>query len=181
MRFPGIRWHKLPAAGLLLAAGLILIGWRTPPALGRFGTPAPAAARVGLGAPVAAPGRVVGLARMPVHLWQWNPAPSAFYSPTGCGAFATAMALSVFQPARFGSYGAARAIEAAMPVIPLVGGTPESANAVAARAAGFPAAMLDHRTVAELRAAIDSNAPVILLVDPLLGLGRHDVLRSATG
>src|SRR3954465_6489402 len=62
----------------------------------------------GLQASHYANGQVTQLARLPVHLWQWNLAPGAYYNSMGCGAFVTAMALSVYEPERFGTYDAAR-------------------------------------------------------------------------
>jgi hypothetical protein len=124
-------------------------------------------------------GQLVQLGQLPVHLWQWNPAPDA-YNPMGCGAFTTAMALSTYEPDRFGTYQAANSIFAQMPKIPLIGGTFEGDNAKVAGLAGFAATTADHGTAADLMTAIDAGAPVILLVNPIFlglgGLGLHDVL-----
>lgn|GEM_PF-1550214 len=115
--------------------------------------------------------------RLPaVHLWQHNPA--TYHNDVGCGAFTTAMALSVYDPARYGSYQVAHTFFGRMLEVPIFGGTFEEENASIARAEGFLAAEYDRGTVVNLAAAIDVGAPVILLVDPLpiLGVGRHDVL-----
>ena len=117
------------------------------------------------------------LQRGPVHLFQLNKAPDAYYNEMGCGAFATAMALSCYDPDRFGTYAAARRIFDQMWKVPLFGGTFESQNAAMGRRHNFSTAPYDHGTVADLAAAIDAGAPTIMLVDPkCLGIGRHDVL-----
>jgi hypothetical protein len=121
--------------------------------------------------------QVYALPQLPVHLWQNNPAPDAYRNPMGCGAFTTAMALSVYDPARYGSYAAARRLFTQMVQVPVFGGTFEGQNTEQARQAGFTALPSDHGTVADLVAAVNLGAPIILLVDPgLLGIGRHDVL-----
>src|SRR4051812_15464463 len=163
-----------------LSVGLYLLGSGGPifsQAVVAPSRPARPPVHRGLGYSATERGRIVKLEREPVHLWQWNPAPGAYYSPMGCGAFTTAMALSIYAPARFGSYAAARALYAQMSQIPLLGGTFEEENAAAARREGFAATAFDHGTAADLMTAIDAGVPVILLVDPaLFGLGRHDVL-----
>jgi hypothetical protein len=121
--------------------------------------------------------RVYALPQLPVHLWQTNPARNAYRNPMGCGAFTTAMALSVYDRVHYGSYSAARRLFTQMVQVPVFGGTFEGQNAEQARQAGFTALPNDHGTVADLVAAVNLGAPVILLVDPgLLGIGRHDVL-----
>ncbi|MDQ3930297.1 MAG: hypothetical protein M3328_14280 [Chloroflexota bacterium] len=117
------------------------------------------------------------LPRLPVHLFQLNKDPGAYYNEKGCGAFTTAMALSFYQPARFGNYDAARKIFDRMLKVPFFGGTFESQNAVIGQRHGFFARNYDHGTPAELAAAIDCGAPTIMLVRPgFLGIGQHDVL-----
>jgi hypothetical protein len=121
--------------------------------------------------------RVYALPQLPVHLWQDNPAPDAYRNPMGCGAFTTAMALSVYDPTIYGSYAVARLLFAQMAQVPVFGGTFEGQNAEQARQAGFTALPNAQGTVADLEAAVNLGAPVILLVDPdLLGIGQHDVL-----
>jgi len=121
--------------------------------------------------------RVYGLPQLPVHLWQDNPAPDAYRNPMGCGAFTTAMALSVYDPMLYGSYAVAQVLFAQMAQVPVFGGTFEGENAEQARLAGFTALPSAQGTVADLVTAVNLGAPVILLVDPgLLGIGQHDVL-----
>jgi hypothetical protein len=121
--------------------------------------------------------QVYALPQLPVHLWQTNPTRNAYRNPMGCGAFTTAMALSVYDRVHYGSYSAARRLFTQMVQVPVFGGTFEGQNAEQARQAGFTALSNDHGTVADLVAAVNLGAPVILLVDPgLLGIGRHDVL-----
>lgn len=121
--------------------------------------------------------RVYALPQLPVHLWQDNPAPDAYRNPMGCGAFTTAMALSVYDPMLYGSYAVAQLLFAQMAQVPVFGGTFEGENAEQARLAGFTALPSDQGTVADLVAAVNLGAPVILLVEPgLLGIGQHDVL-----
>ncbi|HMA35897.1 MAG TPA: hypothetical protein VKY74_15645, partial [Chloroflexia bacterium] len=127
-----------------------------------------------------------GLPRQPIHLWQHNPALDAHANPRGCGAFSTAMALSVYDPARYGRYSAARALFAQMAQVPVFGGTFENQNAVVAGQAGFMALNRDHGTVAELVAAVDLGAPVILLIAQRCvahrpQLSRHRPARCAAG
>ena len=94
-----------------------------------------------------------------------------------CGAFTTTMALSVYDRARYGSYTSARRLFTQMAQVPVFGGTFEGQNAEQARQAGFIAIPNDQGTVADLVAAVNLGAPVILLVDPgVLGIGQHDVL-----
>jgi hypothetical protein len=113
----------------------------------------------------------------PIHLWQWNPAPGAYYSPMGCGAFSVAMALSVYDPLGYGSYAAAHSLYDQMNRIPLIGGTLEGENAAAARRQGYAATTYYDGSLADLMTAIDRGAPVILGVHPLIfGIGLHDVL-----
>lgn len=117
------------------------------------------------------------LPRAPLHLFQHNKAPHAYYNEKGCGAFSTAMALSCYDPARFGSYAAARIIFNKMLKVPFFGGTFEGQNAVIGRRYQFVAHAQDHGTPADLVAAIDCGAPTILLVNPgMFGIGTHDVL-----
>src|SRR4051812_9164078 len=92
---------------------------------------------------------VYGLPRAPVHLWQYNPAPDAYRNPQGCGAFSTAMALSVYDPIQYGTYAAAHRLFGQMLQVPIFGGTFESQNAVVARRVGYLALNRDHGTVAD--------------------------------
>jgi hypothetical protein len=107
---------------------------------------------------------VYGLPRWPAHLWQYNPAPDAYANPRGCAAFSTAMALSVYDPTHYGTYAAAQHLFTRMAQVPIFGGTFESQNAVVARQAGFIAFNHAQGTVAELVAAVNLDAPVILLI-----------------
>jgi hypothetical protein len=117
------------------------------------------------------------LPRDPVHLYQLNKAPGGYHNAMGCGAFTTAMALSCYNPTRFGTYTAARFIFHKMRKVPIFGGTFESQNAAIGRRYRFSAHPYDHGTPADLAAAIDCGAPTIMLVNPgFLGIGRHDVL-----
>lgn len=121
--------------------------------------------------------QVYVLPQLPVHLWQNNPARNAYRNPMACGAFTTTMALSVYDRARYGSYTSARRLFTQMAQVPVFGGTFEGQNAEQARQAGFIAIPNDQGTVADLVAAVNLGAPVILLVDPgVLGIGQHDVL-----
>src|SRR5690242_1271211 len=83
--------------------------------------------------------RVYALPQLPVHLWQKDPAPGAYYNSIGCGAFTTAMALSVYDPTQYGTYATARTLFEQMVQVPLFGGTFESQDAVQARHAGYTA------------------------------------------
>ncbi|HMA33803.1 MAG TPA: hypothetical protein VKY74_04915 [Chloroflexia bacterium] len=123
-------------------------------------------------------GEVVhGLPTNPVHLYQLSQEPDAYNNSMGCGAFSTAMALSVYDAAHYGTYETARSFFQEMIKVPFFGGTFESQNAAIARRNGFLAHSYDHGTVADLAAAIDLGAPVILLVNPTtLGIGTHDEL-----
>lgn len=113
----------------------------------------------------------------PIHLYQLNKAPDAYYNEKGCGAFTTSMALSCFDPAKFGTYAAVRAIFDQMVKVPFAGGTFEHQNARMGQKFGFHTKNYDHGSPAELAAAIDCGAPTILLVNPgFLGIGQHDVL-----
>ena len=113
----------------------------------------------------------------PVHLYQKNTAPGAYYNEKGCGAFSTAMALSFYDRERFGKYAAARMLFDQMLKVPFFGGTFEGQNASVGKRFGFFARAYDHGTPADLAAAIDCGAPTILLVRPgFLGIGQHDVL-----
>jgi hypothetical protein len=113
----------------------------------------------------------------PVHLFQHNQAPGAYANKMGCGAFTTAMALSCYDPARFGNYAAARSIFDSMRKVPFFGGTFESQNASIGRRFKFATDNYDNGTHADLATAIDCGAPAILLVNPnFLGIGQHDVL-----
>lgn len=128
--------------------------------------------------PASAGGEVVHrLPRDPVHLFQHTTAKGAYNNPMGCGAFSTAMALSVHDPARFGTAEAARALFDKMLKVPFFGGTFENQNSVAARRLGFPAYSYDYGTVADVAAAINHGAPVVFLINPnRLGIGQHDVV-----
>jgi hypothetical protein len=87
------------------------------------------------------------------------------------------MALSRYNPERYGSYAAARAIFGEMKKVPFFGGTFERQNAAIAKRHGFFAAPFDHGRVSDLAAAIDRGAPAIMLVNPgIFGIGMHDVL-----
>src|SRR4051812_36533964 len=90
------------------------------------------------------------LPRDPVHLYQLNAAADGYDNPMGCGAFSTAMALSVYDPARFGSYDTARHFFGQMLKVPFFGGTFEHQNAALARRLGFVAQFQDHGSVADL-------------------------------
>jgi hypothetical protein len=121
--------------------------------------------------------RVDGLSPRPVHLWQYNSAPDAYANPQGCGAFSTAMALSVYDPTHYGTYATAHYLFTRMVQVPFFGGTFEHQNAVVAGQAGFIALNHDHGTVGDLVTAVNLGAPVILLLNPnFLGIGQHDVL-----
>lgn len=114
---------------------------------------------------------------LPTHLYQLNKNPKGYHNPMGCGAFTTSMALSCYNPGRFGNYSAARYIFHKMLKVPLFGGTFESQNARIARHFKFTARPQNRGTIADLTAAIDLGAPTILLINPgFLGIGRHDVL-----
>ncbi|HKP54437.1 MAG TPA: papain-like cysteine protease family protein [Chloroflexia bacterium] len=117
------------------------------------------------------------LPRDPAHLYQRSQDPPNYNNPMGCGAFCTSMALSFYNPERYGNYGAPRAIFGEMVKVPFFGGTFEGQNASIAKKHGFFAAPFDHGKVTDLAAAIDHGAPTIMLVDPgRFGIGRHDVL-----
>jgi len=126
------------------------------------------------------------LPRDPVHLWQLNQSPGTYNNAMGCGAFSTAMALSCYDPARFGTYEAARRIFEQMQKVPFFGGTFENQNSAIAKKYKFYSKNYDQGTVAELAAAIDHGAPAIMLIEPktiisiaghdLLKIGQHDVL-----
>lgn len=117
------------------------------------------------------------LPHLPVHLYQLNKAPDAYSNKMGCGAFTTAMALSCYDPVRFGKYDAASKLFDRMRKVPFFGGTFESQNAIMGRRYGFFARSYDSGTPADLAAAIDCAAPTIMLVRPgFLGIGLHDVL-----
>jgi hypothetical protein len=122
-------------------------------------------------------GTVRRLPNPPVHLYQLNRSPDAYYNEKGCGAFTTAMALSHYNPARFGTPNAAREIFDQMLKVPFVGGTFEFQNARLAKRYGLLSKNYDHGTPADLAAAIDCGAPTIMLVNPgRFGIGQHDVL-----
>jgi hypothetical protein len=117
------------------------------------------------------------LPHAPVHLYQLNSNPGAYSNKMGCGAFTTAMALSCYQPGRFGNYAAARAIFGQMRKVPFFGGTFERQNARIGRRHVYFSKPYDRGTPADLAAAIDCGAPTIMLVRPgFLGTGLHDVL-----
>jgi hypothetical protein len=117
------------------------------------------------------------LPRDPVHLFQMNTAPDTYHNPMGCGAFSTSMALSVYDPARFGNYGTPRDLFSQMLKVPFFGGTFENQNAAKARRTGFCANSYGYGTLADLAAAIDLGAPTVILINPnRLGIGQHDVL-----
>ena len=117
------------------------------------------------------------LPRDPVHLFQLNTAPDTYRNPMGCGAFSTSMALSVYDPARFGNYGTPRDLFSQMLKVPFFGGTFENQNAAMARRTGFCANSYGYGTLADLAAAIDLGAPTVILINPnRLGIGQHDVL-----
>jgi hypothetical protein len=126
------------------------------------------------------------LPRDPVHLWQLNQSPGTYNNAMGCGAFSTAMALSYYDPTRFGTYDAARQIFSQMQKVPFFGGTFEGQNAAIAKKYNFYGAPYDRGSVADLAAAIDHGAPTIILIHPktiisiaghdLLTVGQHDVL-----
>lgn len=122
----------------------------------------------------------------PVHLWQLNHDPGTYSNAMGCGAFSTAMALSCYDPKRFGTYDAAHAIFDQMVKVPFFGGTFESQNSAIAKKYNIPSAAYSNGTPADVAAAIDRGAPTILLILPktvlsiaghdLLKVGQHDVL-----
>ncbi len=113
----------------------------------------------------------------PIHLYQYNAAAGAYENAMGCGAFSTAMALSVYDAAKYGSYDTARGFFQQMLKVPFFGGTFENQNSAIARRLGFLAYSYGYGTVADLAAAIDAGAPAIILVNPTtLGIGTHDVL-----
>jgi len=117
------------------------------------------------------------LPRDPVHLYQFNAAADAYRNAMGCGAFSTAMALSVHDPAKYGTYETARGFFQQMLKVPFFGGTFENQNSAVARRLGFLAYSYDYGTVADLAAVIDAGAPAIILINPAtLGIGTHDVL-----
>lgn len=121
--------------------------------------------------------RLYQVGSAPIHLWQWNPVPGAYYNPMGCGAFSVAMALSVYDPLTYGSYAAAHDLYDQMNHIPLLGGTLEDENATEARRQGYAATTYYDGSLDDLTTAIDRGAPVILGVHPLLfGVGLHNVL-----
>ena len=122
-------------------------------------------------------GTVHRLPNVPVHLFQRDRNPDAYFNEKGCGAFTTAMALSHYNPARFGTPAAAREIFDQMLKVPIFGGTFEFQNARMAKHYGLFSKNYDHGTPADLAAAIDCGAPTIMLVNPgFLGIGEHDVL-----
>lgn len=122
------------------------------------------------------------LPNLPIHLYQLNKNPKAYHNPMGCGAFTTSMALSCYNPARFGNYSAARYIFHKMVKVPFFGGTFESQNARIARHFRFTAHPQNRGTISDLTTAIDLGAPTILLINPgFLGIGRHDVLLVGYG
>jgi hypothetical protein len=113
----------------------------------------------------------------PVHLYQLDKSPGAYYNTMGCGAFTTAMALSLHDRERFGTYDAARMIFEKMRKVPFFGGTFESQNAAIGQQFNVACDPYDRGTPADLAAAIDCGAPTILLINPnFLSIGRHDVL-----
>ena len=174
MRFLLHPTHLRLADLLMLLLGAFVPGSGAPAYASH--PPLPSAPRV---APFLAPdgARVYGLSPRPVHLWQSNPAPDAYANPRGCGAFSTAMALSVYDPTHYGTYAAAQRLFTRMAQVPFFGGTFESQNAVVAGQAGFIALNHDHGTVDDLVTAVNLGAPVILLLNPnFLGIGQHDVL-----
>lgn len=119
------------------------------------------------------------LPREPVHLWQLNHDPGTYNNAMGCGAFSTAMALSCYDPTRFGTYDAAHRIFDQMVKVPFFGGTFESQNAAVAHKYNFVGAPYDQGKVADLAAAIDHGAPTIMLILPktILSIAGHDLLR----
>lgn len=126
----------------------------------------------------------------PVHLWQLTNDTTLYNNPMGCGAFSSAMALSVYQPGGFvanGGYAIAHSLFARMLQVPISGGTFELEDSMALQAEGLQASMFLLGTFDQLAAAIDLGAPVILLVNRVfLLIGQHDVLmvgysRDATG
>jgi len=117
----------------------------------------------------------------PVHLWQLTNNTTLYNNPMGCGAFSTAMALSVYQPAGFandGGYAIAHGIYDRMLQVPFSGGgTFELQNSMALQAHGLHAAMFLLGTFDQIAAAIDLGAPVIMLVNRVfLLIGQHDVV-----
>ncbi len=117
------------------------------------------------------------LPRDPVHLFQLNTAPDTYNNPMGCGAFSTSMALSVYDPMRFGNYDTPRNLFSQMLKVPFFGGTFENQNGAMARRFGFLAHSYGYGTPADLAAAIDLGAPTVILINPnRLGIGQHDVL-----
>jgi hypothetical protein len=116
----------------------------------------------------------------PVHLWQLNNDIGLYHNPMGCGAFSSAMALSVYQPGGFannGGYSIAHSIFDRMLQVPISGGTFELQDSLALQAEGVQASMFLLGTFDQLAAAIDLGAPVILLVNRVfLLIGKHDVL-----
>ncbi len=132
------------------------------------------------GAPPAIPEELVHrLPHDPIHLYQLNTDPGTYNNPMGCGAFSSAMALSFYDSARFGTYDAAHTIFNQMLKVPFFGGTFESQNAAVAHKYNFFAAPFDHGTVGDLAAAIDLGAPTIMLIRPktILSIGQYDILR----
>jgi hypothetical protein len=130
----------------------------------------------------------------PVHLCQLTGDPSLYNNPMGCGAFSTAMTMSVFRPSGFAGnhgYAIANNVYKRMIKVPFShGGTFELQNALTLRSRGLVASMFLFGTFEQVAAAIDLNAPVILLVNPIFRnfrlIGRHDVVllgysRDATG
>lgn len=117
------------------------------------------------------------LSRLPIHLYQLNAAEDAYSNRMGCGAFTTAMALSAYDPGKYGTYDVARFFFDRMLKVPIFGGTFESQNARIARLQGFMAHSYSGGTLRDLTAAVDAGAPTIMLIDPRhLGVGSHDVL-----
>jgi hypothetical protein len=127
-------------------------------------------------------GEVVSrLPRDPVHLWQRTDRAGLYNNSMGCGAFSTAMAISVFQPGGFvndGGYAIAHDIYDQMLKVPFSGGgTFEMQNTLALKAHGLQASMFLFGTFDHVAAAIDMGAPVIILINPIvLNIGQHDVL-----
>jgi hypothetical protein len=116
------------------------------------------------------------LPRNPVHLFQNNQSATEYHNAMGCGAFSTAMALSVYNP-DYGTYEMAQSFFAQMLKVPFFGGTFENQDAAVARRLGFHADSYGMGTLTDLMTAIDLGAPAVILINPThLGIGTHDVL-----
>ncbi len=130
--------------------------------------------------------QVFAVSPLPTHLWQLDKQDTVnvkgmseqAFNDMGCGAYSTAMAMSVHDP-KYGSEQAATDLYNRMSKVFFSRGTWEGENAKQAAQAGFVSAQLHNGTADELADLIRVNAAAVMNMEPghilFVEYGAHDM------